>query len=94
MGVVCTVELLGVARLIAGQREIAVSLSGAARVPALVAALAAACPALVGPVVNPERGSMAPGYLLNRAGREFLTAPDAVIQPGDHLLVLSNAAGG
>jgi hypothetical protein len=94
MGVVCTVELLGVARLIAGQREIALSLGDDAQVPALVSALAAVCPALVGSVVNPEYGSMAPGYILNRDGREFLTTSDAIIRHGDRLLVLSSAAGG
>ena len=99
----CTVELLGVARLRAARRAVEVRLGeqggthggcGAATVADALTALAAACPALVGPVLTPDSHSLCTGYLLNRNGREFVDRTDAPLADGDRLLLISSAAGG
>ena len=99
----CTVELLGVARLRAARGAVEVRLGercgdhgggGAATVADALTALAAACPALVGPVLTPDGRSLCTGYLLNRNGREFVDRTDAPLADGDRLLLISSAAGG
>lgn len=96
----CTVELLGVARLRAARGAVEVRLDerrgecGAATVADVLTALAAACPALVGPVLTPDGHSLCTGYLLNRNGREFIDRADAPLANGDRLLLISSAAGG
>ena len=60
----------------------------------MVAALALACPALVGHTIRPDLGDLQDGYLLNRNGVAFLTGDDFHLQPGDSLLLLSSQAGG
>jgi len=90
----CHVELLGPARLLAGIKEIAVSLDCERTVREFVPALAECCPALVGPVLDLERRALVDGYVLNRNGRDFLADADAIVRPGDRLLLLSSAAGG
>ena len=100
MTIRCTVELLGVARLRAARRAVEVRLDerrgecGAATVADALTALAAACPALVGPVLTPDGHSLCTGYLLNRNGREFVDRADAPLADGDRLLLISSAAGG
>ena len=88
------VELLGPARLLAGAKEVAVKIPGACTLRQLVPALAERCPALVGPVLDLERRALAEGYIVNRNGRDFLANAEAVVRPGDRLLLLSSAAGG
>ena len=99
----CTVELLGVARLRAARRAVEVRLGercgdhggcGSATVADVLTALAAACPALVGPVLTPDSHALCTGYLLNRNGREFIDRADAPLANGDRLLLISSAAGG
>ena len=87
------VEFYGVARLLAGCPAVTLDL-GAATLPEVVRALADRLPALVGPVLDPVRGTTADGYLFNRNGRDFLTDPAAVIRPGARVLLLASVAGG
>jgi len=63
-------------------------------IPDLVAALAEACPALVGSALDVEGQRVGEGYILNRNGRDFIKDPTALIQPGDRLLLMSSSAGG
>ena len=90
----CTVELLGPARLHAGVRELTVEMDGEVAASDVVKALAARCPALVGVVLDPGRGRMVEGYILNHNGRDFLIDMETPIRPGDRLLLLSSSAGG
>ena len=94
---------MGVARLRAARRAVEVRLGercgdsgrcGAATVADALTALAAACPALVGPVLTPDGHALCTGYLLNRNGREFVDRTDAPLADGDRLLLISSAAGG
>ena len=86
--------MFGTARMAAGLKSIEVPLDGETSIRALIPALAARCPALAGPVLDVEHRMLAAGYILNRNGREFLPGNDAVVGPGDRLLLMSSVAGG
>lgn len=88
------VELLGPARLVAGQNELTLPLDRTLTVGELIGLLARHCPALVGPVLDPQRQTLVEGYILNRNGRDFLAHPQARVEPGDRLLLLASSAGG
>ncbi len=90
----CRVELFGLARSIVGQRAIDLGLPRAATVADALAQLAAAYPALVGPVIRPDGMGLAEGHLLNLSGRAFVEDVSTSVAPGDTILVLSNTAGG
>jgi hypothetical protein len=90
----CYVELLGPARLAGGVKALALDIRGAITIAELLSRLATACPALVGSVLDPERGVLVEGHILNRNGRDFLKDPADVICPGDRLLLMSSSAGG
>jgi hypothetical protein len=90
----CRFELLGTARLAAGVRSVDLPLEKPTPLRSLLPELVERYPALAGSVIDVEAGSLTPGYVLNRNGRDFLKDADALIQPGDELLVLSSAAGG
>jgi hypothetical protein len=90
----CRFELFGTARIAAGVRWVDLELDMPTSLRLLLPILVERCPAVGGAVVDLEGGTLAAGYVLNRNGRDFLKDADAVIQPGDDLLVLSSAAGG
>ena len=90
----CRVELYGSARLLAGERDLAVPVTPGMTLGDLVLMLAERLPELVGPVLAPERRGLAEGYIFNRGGRDFLTDPAAPVRPGDRLLLLASIAGG
>ena len=85
-----TIELFGNARVLAGQQSIKVD---AASVREALAALARACPAIVGPVLDPD-GAVTPAYALNVNGTHFVSGLDEPLQPSDTVLVLSSMSGG
>lgn len=88
------VELLGPARLLAGRKELALPVDRELTVGEVLGLLAHHCPTLAGPVVDAQRQTLTEGYILNRNGRDFLSSPDALIRPGDRLLLLASSAGG
>src|SRR5205085_2260542 len=75
----CYVELLGPARLAADTKQITIETQAAMTIPDLVAALAEACPALVGSALDVEGQRVGEGYILNRNGRDFIKDPSALI---------------
>lgn len=84
-----TIELYGVPRLRAGVGRVSVdalTLSGA------LDALAAACPALSGPVV--ERGRVQAAFRLSLNGDRFVSEPATPLSAGDVLILLSADVGG
>jgi molybdopterin converting factor small subunit len=91
---VCRIELLGVARLVADRESVTLALVQPAPLSQVVSALADACPALVGPVIDPGRRTLLEQYIVNRNGRDFLASPDALVRPGDRLLLVASVAGG
>jgi molybdopterin converting factor small subunit len=90
----CTVELFGVARLVANTREVSLALPAGATVSQVFAALAEKLPILVGRVIAPDRRSLVDGYACNVNGRDFIRNSSTSVDPGDSIVILSADAGG
>lgn len=89
-----TVELFGVAQLLAKTKEVSLSLPQEATLSHVCAALAVEHPVLLGRVINRDRSSLSSGYACNINGLEFVKNPNAKINPGDKIFILSADAGG
>ncbi|MDA1194313.1 MAG: NTP transferase domain-containing protein [Planctomycetota bacterium] len=83
------IELYEGARQLAGVAAVDVE---AATLGEALRALAAAQPGLVPRVI--EAGELAPHWRASRNGRAFLSDPEAALEPGDTLLIVSALAGG
>jgi molybdopterin-guanine dinucleotide biosynthesis protein A len=90
----CTVELFGVARLLARTREVSLSLPAGATIADAFAALAEELPALVGQVISPDRTRLVDGYACNVNGLAFVRSAADAVNPGDSIVILSADAGG
>jgi molybdopterin-guanine dinucleotide biosynthesis protein A len=90
----CTVELFGVARLLAKTREVSLALPSDATFSQVFAALAEKLPVLVGRVINPDEHSLVSGYACNVNGLDFVRTSTARVNPGDKIVLLSADAGG
>ena len=90
----CTVELFGIARLLARTSAIALALPAGATFSDAFAALAEKLPALVGRVISADRTRLVDGYACNLNGLAFVRTPTAGVSPGDSLVILSADAGG
>lgn len=93
-GVSCTMELFGVARMVANASEIPLTLGAGATLADALDAAAERCPSLVGRVVAPERRALLDGYACNVNGLEFVRSAEAPVREGDRLLIVSADAGG
>lgn len=89
-----TVELFGVARLLAKTREVSLALPQEATLSHVFSALAERVPVLVGRVINSDEGGLFSGYTCNINGLDFVRAPSARIHSGDKIFILSADAGG
>ncbi len=94
IGIAVKVELFGTPRLAAGRREVELVLPPEAGRQQFAAALAEACPALVGKVIRDDLSGLQDGYVLNLNGLAFLEGESLHVREGDSLLILSNQAGG
>lgn len=90
----CTVELFGVARLLAHVSEVTLVLPAEATLAQALAALAARLPVLVGRVIGAGRDRLVDGCACNVNGLVFARTPDARIADGDRLVILPADAGG
>jgi molybdopterin converting factor small subunit len=90
----CTVELFGVARMLAGTGELDLSLPPGGTVSHVLAALVAKLPALAGRVITADGSRLMEGYACSVNGREFVRSPVTAVQRGDRILILSADAGG
>jgi molybdopterin-guanine dinucleotide biosynthesis protein A len=90
----CTVELFGVARLLARTGEISLTLPVEATYSHVFAALADRLPMLIGPVVSPDRTSLVDGQACNVNGLQFVRSATTKVNPGDTIMILSADAGG
>jgi molybdenum cofactor guanylyltransferase len=90
----CTVELFGVARLLAKTKDVALTLPTEATFSHVFAALAEKLPVLVGRVISPEGDRLVDGYACNVNGLGFVRTAAARVNPGDNIIILSADAGG
>ena len=87
-----TVELFGVARLLAKTKEVPLSLPQEATLAHVFSALAEKLPVLAGRIIN--SGGLVSGYACNINGLDFARGPSAKIKSGDKIFILSADAGG
>lgn len=90
----CTVELYGMARLLAKTAKVALALPPQAVLSSVFTALAGELPVLVGPVIASDRSKLTGGYTCNINGRDFVRDTSFKINPGDSIIIISNDAGG
>ena len=92
--IACTVELFGVARLVAKTREVSLDLERDATFAHVFAALAGRIPTLIGKVIVADGMRLADGYACSRNGLEFVRDPVAPVNGGDVIAILAADAGG
>lgn len=93
-GVPCTIELFGVAQLLARTRHVSLTLPPGATLADLLRALRHRVPALAGSVIAAGGDVLADGYACNVNGLEFVRRPDRPIAAGDNIAIISADAGG
>lgn len=87
-------EFFGPAREIMGVPEVELELETTASARDMLRALAAAYPALKGPIIDPESWSTAPYILMNLDGKETIKDADLELPSGSRVLLMSALAGG
>jgi molybdopterin converting factor small subunit len=90
----CTVELFGVARMVAGTPELTLTVPPDATIANVFQSLAEKLPALAGRVVNATGGGLRDGYACNVNGLEFVRDLSSRLNDGDRIVLLSADAGG
>ncbi len=90
----CTVELFGVARLLAKTKEVSLALPQEATLSHVFSALAERLPTLVGQVISPDRNSLTNGNACNINGLDFVRNPGVKVNAGDNIFIISADAGG
>ena len=88
------VELFGLARMLSGRHHVEVPMPRRAETVDVVAALARACPELVGKVLLEDVSGLQESYTLNLNGTSFVGDERLHLEPGDTLLLFSSQAGG
>ncbi len=87
-----SVELFGVARLLAKTQLVSLDLAQGATLAQVFSALAERLPVLLGRVINSD--GLISGYTCNINGLDFVRTPSAKINSGDKIFILSADAGG
>jgi molybdopterin-guanine dinucleotide biosynthesis protein A len=90
----CTVELFGVARLLAKTQVISLSLSRDATLGDVLSAVAQRLPILVGRVIDSGKMSLSAGFACNINGITFVRDPATKIGSEDKIFIISADAGG
>lgn len=90
----CTVELFGVARMLAGTREVDLVLPPGATMLHVFGALVAKLPRLSGRVISADGSRLVDGYACNVNGLDFVRTAATAVHPGDRVIILSADAGG
>lgn len=90
----CTVELFGVARLLAKTQVISLSLSRDATLADVLSAVAQRLPILVGRVIDSDKMSLSAGFACNINGITFVRDPATKIRSEDKIFIISADAGG
>jgi molybdopterin-guanine dinucleotide biosynthesis protein A len=87
-----SIELFGVARLLAKTQLVSLDLAQGATLAQAFSALAEKFPVLLGRVINSD--SLIAGYTCNINGLDFVRSPNTKIKMGDKIFILSADAGG
>lgn len=88
------VELFGLARIACGRRQVELAVPEYARPGDVAAALAGACPELVGRAIREDLSGLQQSYTFNLNGTAFISDAPLRLKPGDAILLFSSQAGG
>jgi molybdopterin-guanine dinucleotide biosynthesis protein A len=93
----CTVELFGVARMLAQTKELSLTLPAGATLTDVFRELSERLPVLLDRVITADRRGLVEGYACNVNGRDFVRTAaiaTATVNAGDTIVILSADAGG
>lgn len=90
------VEFLGLARLVTGEREVAVNVEEGTTYRDLVGLLADKYPQMIGQVIRPDRATLQEPNIFNLNARRMIQAKqmDETLQGSDRIILMSMSAGG
>ena len=90
------IELLGLSRLVTGQREISLELEADATFRDIVRTLADTYPQMIGNVIRPDRATLQEPNIFNLNARRMVQAAQMDESPGenDRIILMSMSAGG
>ena len=90
------VELLGLSRLVTGQREVSLELDDEATYRDIVRALSEQYPALIGNVIQSDRKSLQAPNIFNLNARQMIQSKqmENPLSEGDRIILMSMSAGG
>ena len=90
------VELLGLSRLVTGQREVSLDLDSGATYRDIVRALSEQYPALIGNVIQSDKESLQAPNIFNLNARQMIQSKqmENPLNEGDRIILMSMSAGG
>ena len=90
------VELLGLSRLVTGQKEVSLDLEEGATYHDLVRALSDMYPALIGNVIQSDRASLQAPNIFNLNARQMIQSKQMgnCLGENDRIILMSMSAGG
>lgn len=90
------VEFLGLARLVTGEREVAINVEEGTTYRDLVGLLADKYPQMIGQVIRPDRATLQEPNIFNLNARRMIQAKqmDETLQGSDRIILMSMSAGG
>ena len=89
-------ELLGLSRLVAGTKQIALDLEEGATYRDIVRVLSDMYPAMIGNVIQPDRQSLQAPNIFNLNARQMIQSRQMEnhLSDGDRVILMSMSAGG
>jgi molybdopterin converting factor small subunit len=90
------IEFLGLARLVTGERELALMVEEGTTYRDLVGRLAQRYPQMIGQVIRPDRATLQEPNIFNLNARRMIQAKqmDESINENDRIILMSMSAGG
>jgi molybdopterin converting factor small subunit len=90
------IELLGLARLVSGEREVSLDIEPGTTFREIVHMLAGKYPEMIGNVIRPDRATLQEPNIFNLNARRMVQAAQMDQSPGenDRIILMSMSAGG
>ncbi len=90
------IELLGLARLVSGERKVSLDIEPGTTFRDIVRMLAGKYPEMIGNVIRPDRATLQEPNIFNLNARRMIQAAQMDESPGenDRIILMSMSAGG
>ena len=89
-----TIELLGIARRLAGTKQMSIELTEEATHRDVLRRLADLFPAFIGIVINPQTFELMPAFMFNLNGRRAISDFSTPVVSGERLVLMFVESGG